>query len=41
MADITHDLVVAHWRLLQQGGEHGIAGECEAVVELEGTESRT
>jgi len=31
--DITHDLAVARWRLLQQGGEHGIAGECEAVVE--------
>ena len=33
VADITHDLVVARWQLLQQGGEHGIARECEAVVE--------
>ena len=32
MADITHDLAVARWQL-QQGGEHGIAGECEADVE--------
>ena len=33
MVDITHDLAVARWQLLQQGGEHGIAGECEADVE--------
>lgn len=33
MADITHDLAIARWRLLQQGVDHGIAGECEAPVE--------
>jgi len=33
VADITHDLAIARWWLLQQGVDHGIAGECEAPVE--------